>query len=77
MKKFVIIISVLFGVTACTTSPTLQEKIAGKSAEERTAIVKQECLDEANRLKNSPKNQRASSHAKKVREICETILSVR
>ncbi len=77
MNKLIVLVFTLFAVTACVASPTLQEKIAGKSDEERTAIVRQECYNEANKLRNSPKNVRTSSHATHVREICEVISAVK
>ena len=76
MRNLILTISSLFVLTACTTAPTLQDRLVGKSADEKTAMVKQECFDEANSIRKGKNFIRDSSHAKKIKEICEVITAV-
>ena len=47
MKKLSVILAATLVLSACATSPPLQEKLAGKTKTERVEILKSECLGEA------------------------------
>lgn len=77
MKLNTLAIGSVLLLSACASAPqpTLQEKIAGKSETERTAILKEECLKEAS-WKNyggRPSYSSSNAHVRRMKEICETM----
>lgn len=70
MKPFIFPLFGTLILSACaSTTPTLEEKLAGRSPTERATILKQECDDEADwRMLSRPGNQ--SAHIKRSETIC-------
>ena len=74
MKKTFCTLLAIGALSGCATTaqPTLEEKLAGRSPAERTIILKQECMDEADWRIWSKTSTRAaqSMHIKRMQAIC-------
>lgn len=70
MKNLFVIAVTTCALSACATSPTLQETLADKSKAERVEILKAECLKEAAWRRTSHQYQQSMYHARKLKEIC-------
>lgn len=62
-------VSLMFLATACVQQPTLEEKLAGKTPEQRKELLLQECKEEA------PRGRRTNvlpykKHVNNMTEIC-------
>lgn len=83
MIKQMMIAALLISLSACATSTTpqapLEERLKGKTAQERQEIMRLECLNEAERAGNPPRNSHTghrghrhtdSQQTKRLKEIC-------
>lgn len=81
MIKQMMIATLLISLSACSTSttPPLEERLKGKTAQERQEIMRLECLNEAERAGNPPRNSHTghrghrhtdSQQTKRLKEIC-------
>lgn len=71
MQNIIVITLAAAFLTACTTySDALEQKLAGKSLEEKRGILAQECRNEiiAGMKPDNPQNVR---HFERTRKICE------
>jgi outer membrane biogenesis lipoprotein LolB len=71
MNNFTIVLLAVAFLSACTTySDTLEQKLAGKSPEQKRTILAQECRREIESgLK--PDNESNVRHFERMRKICE------
>lgn len=73
MKQYLVIgFAALIGLTGCTTyHGTLEEKLAGKPAAEKRAILAKECETEIQQGLKESANKEETEHFKRVERICE------
>jgi hypothetical protein len=76
MKKLLPLM--LIGLAACTMQPqlTLEEKLAGKSPDEKREILLKECKEEAAWKTPGRYGHNSSSHIKRMQAICEAMHNV-
>lgn len=74
MRNLSIIVLVGFAVSACTTtnnySDTLEQKLAGKSPQEKKMVLAQECSQEI-QTGLKPKDEANIRHFERMQKICE------
>ena len=69
MRTFLIMV-IAASLSACTTySDTLEQKLSGKSPEDKRVILAKECGKETESGLRSP-DQAEVEHAKRMRDIC-------
>lgn len=70
-NKLTIVVLASFVLTACTTyTNTLEQKLSGKSDQEKRLILAEECKNKINEYKKSD-NKKSIEHSERMREICQ------